>query len=196
MDFAKPKITAVAIASDARMWLCFHFTKSMLFIDYCVAVYRLSDLYIPILKIKYRLTLMILLLLLLLLLLLMNSNILLVIYGRRGWWLFGLWNHLLRMNHIELIRLNSLNLLLLLLKNVNRGWLHHIGSLLLMNQLHLQLLLILQKLLLMQLSHCWGLNLQFLDAFDDFDSMEAHTDPEVRLQILISDVIQKGAIYA
>ncbi len=58
----------------------------------------------------------------------------------------------------------------------------------------MQLLLILQELLLMQLSHRRRLDLQLLDALQYLDSVKTDLYPKVRLQILICDVIEKGAV--
>jgi hypothetical protein len=57
-----------------------------------------------------------------------------------------------------------------------------------------QLLLILQKLLLVKLGYCGSLHLQFLYTFDDLDTMKTDSDSKVSLQILISYVIQKRPV--
>lgn len=58
----------------------------------------------------------------------------------------------------------------------------------------LELLLILQKLLLVKLSHSRGLNLQFLDSLYDLYSMKTHSDSKIGLQVLISYMIKKRSI--
>ena len=60
--------------------------------------------------------------------------------------------------------------------------------------LMMQLLLVLQELLLVQLSNRGGLKLKFFYSLDNFDSVQSHSDSKIGLQVLISDVIKQGSV--
>jgi hypothetical protein len=86
--------------------------------------------------------------------------------GRQGWW-----------------RLKDK-----LLLQITRQLIHHV--------LMMQLLLVLQELLLVQVSHRRGLHLELLNTLQDLNSVESDIDSEVGLQIRIINMVQERSINA
>ena len=98
-----------------------------------------------------------------------------------GWLLLGKWLELLG-------RQGWWRLKDKLLLQITRQLIHHV--------LMMQLLLVLQELLLVQVSHRRGLHLELLNTLQDLNSVESDIDSEVGLQIRIINMVQERSINA
>lgn len=98
-----------------------------------------------------------------------------------GWLLLGKWLELLG-------RQGRGRLKDQLLLQITRQLIHHV--------LVMQLLLVLQELLLVQVSHRRGLHLELLYTLQDLNTVEPDIDSEVGLQIRIIDMVQERSIDA